>query len=114
MRAVQFQTNITGVVNTIFPLLTAMRSRGKGQIAIVSSLASFMPMGGSAAYSASKAAVRMYGEGLRLVLRRDGINVNVICPGYIESPMTAVQKVGSRRLHFLICATRVCCYCCFI
>ena len=86
-------TNVIGVVNTLFPLLKAMRDRGSGQLVIMSSVAGYMPMGSSAAYSTSKAAVRSYGEALRLVLRRDGVHVNVICPGYVESPMTKINKV---------------------
>jgi len=38
------------------------------------------------AYSASKAAVRTFGEGLRGSLKKTGITVSVICPGYIKTP----------------------------
>lgn len=83
-----FDVNMTGVFNTIFPALDEMKARGKGQIAMVSSLAGFGGLPSSAAYSATKAAVRVYGEALRGVLFRDGIRVNVIAPGYVKSPMT--------------------------
>ena len=41
------------------------------------------------AYCASKAAVRSYGEALRPLLRREGIDVSVICPGFVRTPLTA-------------------------
>lgn len=81
--------NLAGVVNTVLPAIPHMQGHGKGQIAIVSSLAGFLGVPGASAYSASKAAVRIWGEGLRSELRRDGIAVTVICPGFIDTPMTA-------------------------
>jgi len=54
-----FRTNIEGVVNTVLPALELMEARGTGQIAIVSSLASFQGFPGTPAYAASKAAVRV-------------------------------------------------------
>jgi NADP-dependent 3-hydroxy acid dehydrogenase YdfG len=82
-------TNIDGVLNTVQPLIPRMRARGRGQIAIMASLAAFRGYRGSAAYCASKAAVRAWGEGLRGELAGDGIAVSVICPGYVTTPMTA-------------------------
>ena len=83
-----FDANLTGVLNTVHPAIAAMRRRGRGQIAIMSSVASFRGFPGAPAYSASKAAVRTYGEALRGALRRDGIAVSVICPGFVRSRMT--------------------------
>ncbi|NYZ14897.1 SDR family NAD(P)-dependent oxidoreductase [Azospirillum sp. RWY-5-1] len=84
-----FDVNLTGVLNSIHPLLPAMRQRRRGQIAIVSSLAGFRGMPGAPAYSASKAAVRVYGEALRGELAADGVEVSVVCPGFVRSRMTA-------------------------
>lgn len=84
-----FDVNLTGVLNSIHPLLPAMRQRRRGQIAIVSSLAGFRGMPGAPAYSASKAAVRVYGEALRGELAGDGVEVSVVCPGFVRSRMTA-------------------------
>lgn len=83
------EINIGGVMNTVFPAVNRMRSRGRGQIAIMSSLAAYLPLPGMAAYGASKAAVKTYGEALRLELRPLGIGVTVICPGLVRSRMTA-------------------------
>lgn len=87
-----FATNLDGVLNSIHPLIPAMVERGRGQIALMSSLASFRGMAGAAAYCGSKAAVRVYGEALRGDLSRHGVGVSVICPGFVVSRMTAVNR----------------------
>lgn len=84
-----FRTNMDGVQNTVIPALKLMKERKSGQIAIVSSLASFRGFPGTPAYSASKAAVRVWGEGLRARYAALGIKISVICPGFVESRMTA-------------------------
>jgi len=84
-----FATNVEGALNTVFPLLPAMRRRGAGQIALMSSLAGFIGLPPTAAYNGSKAALRVWGESLRHALRADGIGVSVICPGFVDTPMNA-------------------------
>lgn len=81
--------NINGVLNTVEPLLGPMMARKRGQIGIVSSLAGFIGLPYSASYNASKAAVRVWGESIRYVLKKDGIGVSVICPGFVISRITA-------------------------
>lgn len=83
-----FAVNLGGVLNTVWPAIDRMRGRGRGQIAIVSSIAAFRGLPGTPAYSASKAAVKAYGEALRGWLGKDGIRVSVVCPGFIRSRMT--------------------------
>ena len=87
-----FRTNIDGVVNTVQPAIACMQPRRRGHIAIVSSLAAYRGFPGAPAYCASKAAVRAYGEALRGALHGDKIGVTVICPGFVESGMTAVNE----------------------
>lgn len=87
-----FDVNLGGVLNTVLPVITRMRARRRGQIALMSSLASFRGIGGAPAYSASKAAVRVWGEGVRPMLAQDGIGLSVICPGFVVSRMTAVNR----------------------
>lgn len=87
-----FDVNLSGVLNTIEPVLPRMLAREAGQIALMSSLASFSGWPGAPAYSASKGAVRLYGEALRGALGKKGIRVNVICPGFIKTPMTAINN----------------------
>ncbi len=84
-----FDVNVFGVLNTVEPLLDRMIARRRGQIAVVSSLAGFIGLPYSASYNASKAAVRVWGESLRYVLKKHGIGVSVICPGFVVSRMTA-------------------------
>lgn len=83
-----FATNVDGVMNTVLPAVPLMQRTGGGQIAIMSSLASFLGLPGAPAYCASKAAVRAWGEALRGSLHADGVEVSIICPGYIRTPMT--------------------------
>ena len=94
-----FATNVDGVVHTVTPSLKRMRRRNQGQIAIMSSLASFRAFGESPAYCASKAAVRFYAAGLRRAHAKDGIGVSVICPGFVRSPMTDANDF---RMPFLM------------
>ena len=83
-----FEVNLMGVLNTVHPALARMAARRTGQIAIMSSMASFAAYPGAPAYSASKAAVRFYGEALRSKFAKQGIRVSVICPGFVRSAIT--------------------------
>ena len=85
-------TNVGGVVNTVLPAIRCFKDRGCGQIAIIASLAGYRGMSSCPAYSASKACVKAWGEGLRGLLKKDGIAVNVVCPGFIETPLTDKNK----------------------
>ena len=87
-----FEVNLTGVLNTVLPALEGMRARGRGQVAIMASLAAFRGFPGAPAYCASKAAVRVWGESLRSHLAAEGIAVSVICPGFVKTRMTAVNR----------------------
>lgn len=84
-----FDVNFTGVLNTVWPAIEAMKTRKCGHIAMVSSIAGMTPLPGAPAYSASKVAVKAYAEALNGALRPDGIVVTAICPGFVESRITA-------------------------
>ena len=84
-------TNVFGVANTVLPLLERMRARKSGQIAIISSIAGYRGLPSAPAYSASKACVKAWGEALRGWLKADNIKVNVVCPGFIKTPLTDVN-----------------------
>ncbi len=86
-----FDVNLTGTLNTIEPLLPKMIQRGGGQIALMSSLAGFLGWPGAPAYCGSKAAVKVYGESLRGSLKDAGIKVSVICPGFVDTRMSAAN-----------------------
>jgi short-subunit dehydrogenase len=87
-----FATNIGGVVNTLHPASERMAARGSGQIAIISSLAGFRGIPGAPAYSASKAAARAWGDAMRGRLKPHGVTVSVVCPGFVRTPMTDVNR----------------------
>jgi short-subunit dehydrogenase len=82
-------TNILGVVNTVVPLLPRFVARGQGHVVIVSSLAAYIGLPQAPLYSASKAAIRVYAQGLRRLLASRGVAVTVVCPGFVDTPMSA-------------------------
>lgn len=82
-------TNVQGVLNTVIPLLPGFIARKHGGIVIVSSLAALIALPHAPVYSASKAAVRIYGHGLRRLLAPHGIAVTIATPGFIDTPMSA-------------------------
>lgn len=82
--------NLDGTLNTLQPAVDLMRARGHGgQIAVIGSLAAWRGLPSCPGYSASKAAIEAYAEGLRGMLAPDGIAVSVISPGYVTSAMSA-------------------------
>ena len=83
-----FDINLYGVLNTLQPILPHFIERQSGQSAIISSLAGFRGFAGASAYCASKAAIRVYGEALRLQCRPHNVKINVVCPGFVKTPMT--------------------------
>ncbi len=80
--------NINGALNCLGPLVKRMRLRGRGQIALTASVAGYAGMPGAAAYCASKAAMITLGESLHVDLAAFGINLQVVCPGYVRTPLT--------------------------
>jgi short-subunit dehydrogenase len=86
-----FKVNTLGVIYCIEAVLPEMLQRGQGHLAAVSSMAAYLGMPGESAYCASKAAVKLYMDGLRIQLRRRGVYVTTVCPGFIETPMTAAN-----------------------
>ena len=83
-----FSVNIDGLANTVLPAISKMKEQGGGNIGIVSSIAGFQGLPSAPAYSASKAAAKIWGAGLRARYAEENIVVSVICPGFVETPMT--------------------------
>lgn len=91
--------NVIGVVNSVAAVLPAMLAQQSGHLVAISSLAAYRGLPKSGIYSASKAAVSTFFESLRLDLRRSNIDVTVIHPGFIRTPLTAGRK---RKLPYLL------------
>ncbi|SHM00741.1 SDR family NAD(P)-dependent oxidoreductase [Roseibium suaedae] len=81
--------NLMGTVNVVLPAIEVMKARRKGQIAIVSSSAGYAGLPTSAAYGATKAGLINMAEALKFDLDRAGIAIQVICPGFVDTPATA-------------------------
>ncbi|MCP5267759.1 MAG: SDR family oxidoreductase [Zoogloeaceae bacterium] len=88
------ETNLFGMVATFAPFIGPMRADGgisERRLVGIASVAGIRGLPGAEAYSASKAAVISYLESLRLEMAPSGLRVVTIAPGYIETPMTAVN-----------------------
>lgn len=79
--------NLKAAMVIVQAVLPAMRARGHGQIALISSLAGYFGLPVTPTYCATKAGIKAYGEALRGWLAPEGIRVNVVMPGYVKSPM---------------------------
>ena len=85
------ETNVLGLVATFQPFVAPMTAAGRGTLAGIASVAGIRGLPGAGAYSASKAAAISYLESLRVEMRDRGVKVVTLCPGYIATPMTAVN-----------------------
>ena len=90
------QVNVRAALATAAALVPAMRRRRRGQIALMSSIAGYFGLPLTPAYCASKAALKAYGEALRGALAGDGVEVNVVMPGFVRTPM-AERFPGPKR-----------------
>lgn len=84
-----FETNVLAMASTFHPFIAPMKARGQGTLVGIASVAGIRGLVGSEAYCASKAAVISYCESLRGELRKTGVSVLTISPGYVATPLTA-------------------------
>jgi short-subunit dehydrogenase len=82
------EVNVVGVANAIDAVLPGMIERGRGHLLGVSSVAGYRGMPWMSAYSASKAALSTYLEGLRPALKRRGVGVTTVYPGFVRTAIT--------------------------
>jgi len=80
--------NVIGISNMLAALMPGMIERGRGQLALMSSVAAYRGLPMAAGYSASKAAVIAMGESLKAELDGHGVKLQVICPGFVKTPLT--------------------------
>jgi short-subunit dehydrogenase len=86
------EVNVTGLAATFAAFAPAMREAGRGTLAGIASVAGFRGLAGNGAYSASKSAAITWMESLRAELYGSGVSVVCVCPGYIDTPMTRVNR----------------------
>jgi NAD(P)-dependent dehydrogenase (short-subunit alcohol dehydrogenase family) len=98
MRATQYDinemlrhnsVNYVGALHLIDAVLPAMRTAGAGHISLISSVAGYGGLPNSLAYGPTKAALINLAETLYLDLQASRIGISLICPGFVETPLTA-------------------------
>jgi short-subunit dehydrogenase len=91
--------NVLGAIATLSGALDGMLTRKRGQIVGVASVAGFLPgVPGLSSYAASKAALVSFLGSLRIELEGSGVVVTTVCPGYVQTEMTAGNKSQSGML----------------
>lgn len=95
------EVNVAGLAATLAAFAPAMRQAGRGTLAGIASVAGFRGLAGASAYSASKSAAITWLESLRVEMYGSGVSVVCVCPGYIDTPMTRVNRY---RMPFIISA----------
>lgn len=92
------ELNFFAVVALTGELLPSMLERGRGQVAVVSSLAGHVGTPRRSTYSASKHALQGYFDSMRAELHPRGVQVTMLCPGFIDTELTksALTADGSR------------------
>ncbi|MGN0852719.1 MAG: SDR family NAD(P)-dependent oxidoreductase [Kiritimatiellia bacterium] len=86
-----FATNVDGNLNVVLPVIDLFRgprARRRRQIVVTASIAGYAPLATCPAYAATKACMKSWGLSLRGMLAREGIRVNVLCPGFVRSRIT--------------------------
>ena len=81
--------NVDGVINAVAAVLPAMLARRSGHIAIMGSLFGYAGWPGNGSYGASKAAVINLAESLKFELEGTGVDVTIINPGFVDTPLNA-------------------------
>ena len=91
--------NVVGLAATLQAFVAPMRERGSGALVGIASVAGFRGLAGAGAYCASKSAAITWLEALRLELHGSGVDVVTVCPGYVATPLTAVNR---HKMPFLL------------
>ena len=93
------EINLLGAANAVYAVVGDMILRRSGHLVAVSSLAGYRGLPQSAAYSASKAGMSAFFESVRIDVQRSGVDVTIIHPGFIRTPLTSSRAA---RMPFLM------------
>jgi short-subunit dehydrogenase len=83
--------NVHGLLNTVDTVMDKMIKRGQGHLAVVSSVAGLNGLPGVSSYAGSKGFARLMFESLSIDLKSHGIDVSIIVPGFMDTPLTQVN-----------------------
>ncbi|HEV8614210.1 MAG TPA: SDR family oxidoreductase [Methylomirabilota bacterium] len=92
----QFETNVFGVLRTIYATLGDLKA-SRGRLAIIGSVTGYLASPGSSPYAMSKFAVRALAEAIGHELAPQGVSVTLISPGFVESEIRRVDNRGAMR-----------------
>lgn len=87
-----YEVNLLGVVNGLVPAVRGMKARARGQIVLVGSVSAYFGWPTTAAYGATKAALNNMAESLKFDLDKINVRIQIVNPGFIDTPLT--QKTG--------------------
>ena len=91
--------NIKGVINTVAPAIEIMKAQKSGQIVTIASISAYAGLPGMSVYGSTKAFIRSFSESLSIDLKEYGIDVTMVAPGFVLTPLT---KSNQHKMPFLI------------
>ncbi|MDX8496838.1 SDR family oxidoreductase [Mesorhizobium sp. VK4C] len=83
-----FAVNYFGIVNGLVPVVDYMRARGRGHVVLVGSVTAYSGWPTTAAYGGTKAAINILAESLKYDFDKMNIRIQVINPGFVDTPLT--------------------------
>ena len=89
----QFETNVFGVIRTLYAVLPALRE-SRGQVVVMGSVAGWTATPGTSAYAMSKYAIRALANSIGPELARAGVTLTLISPGFVQSDIRRVDNQG--------------------
>jgi NAD(P)-dependent dehydrogenase (short-subunit alcohol dehydrogenase family) len=88
-----FDVNVLGIVHGLVPVVRFMRGRGKGHVVLVGSVSAYFGWPTTAAYGATKAAINNMAEALKYDFDKINIRIQMVNPGFIDTPLSRQSGV---------------------